>query len=233
MDKLSFIDLKTGFYDYLEVIESKLVFKYIAVLICTLLIAFKMNINLNFIFGISVGIIIIFYMNDKNNTEKTSDNKELLEKIRNICPVPKKLHLYTELVDFVFSIKEFYNYNPLAFQEMLETMESMLDIYENVKIGVLSCKNNYDIANDMKKKSVNNLHSIIFTLENNRLLTTKLSRAIKRLQKLLTKYTNEIIEICQTEIDISGYNNNSHIIDEKGPKAFNVYEKNDYTFDFY
>jgi hypothetical protein len=155
-------------------------------------------------------------------------------KLANIFPPPEKFGKYPELVDFFFSIQDLYKYNPQAYEEVVFNVDSMMTIYEDVKKEVRHCKENHDVAEEKKRNAINALHSIVYSLEDNQVVTRKLNRSVRILQKLLTQFTDEILEDCKLMVDRNGFDTKKHYIElNKGPRAYNEYVQDDFTFDVY
>lgn len=210
------------FFTMAHDIEYPQLFKYIIIFIVASYMFSKVNIGLNNIIGGIIGFIIIFIMIGKTNSQKDSNSNELINKYNSIIPLPTYGSDYPEFIEYLHSIREFYFYNKKEFTGMVENIDLLLKIYEDVKIGVRYCKYHYDIASEKRKNALNHLHSIIYSLEDDKSLEHKLVESIKYLQILTGKYLNNIEKICNTDIERNGYNIEKTKIESNQPNPFNV-----------
>ena len=210
------------FFTMVRDIEYQQLFKYIIIFIISSYMFSKVNIGLNNIIGGTIGMIVIFIMIGKVNSQKNSDNNELMNKYNSIIPLPKNGSKYPEFIEYFHSIREFYFYNKKEFTSMVKNIDLLLKIYEDVKIGVRYCKYHYDIALEKRKNALNHLHSIIYSLEDDKSLQHKLVESIKYLQILTGKYLNYIENICNEDIEQNGYNIEKTKIESNQPAPFNL-----------
>ena len=90
---------------------------------------------------------------------------------------------------------------------------------------------NHHIDNmiDNKKKAINYLHSIIYTMEQNDVIINKLNKSIKILDTLLTYYINEVIDISNKQLKKHGYNISSKKFYKDELDGISINSKNNYT----
>lgn len=220
-------------YNKLVSIPPNDLFKYICVIIFCLLLVRLMNINITIIFGLILGLVIVYLLYDKNELEINTFDDQIKFKLLSIVPKPKNFDNYTKLIQLIYSIRDFYEYNPDIFTNLINSLDSYIRIYEDIKIGIEYCHLNVDVAKQMAKNALNSLHSFIYTIDNNDILEVKLRNAMVELQKLLTYYTNDMITICNSVIDKNGYNTKNKRIHDKGPKEYNLYHNNEYNYEIY
>lgn len=221
-------------YQYINQIEPKNLFKYIIIIFLFFIIFTTVKITKGSLLGLFFGFLLVYYLNSKYRFTKITKKEEDLIKLNNIYPPPENFGKYPDLVDFFFSIQDFYKYNPQAYEEMIFNVESMITIYEDVKKGIRFCKDNYDVAEQKKRNAINSLHSIIYSIEDNQVVTRKLNRAMRILNNILSNYTYKILEKCKGEIEKDGYDNEKHFIElDYHPRPFNEFVKEDFTFDIY
>ena len=210
------------FFTMAHDIQYQELFKYIIIFIIASYMFSRVNIGLNNIIGGIIGIIIVFIMIGKVNSQKDSSSHELINKYNSIIPLPVHGSNYPEIIDFLHSIREFYFYNKRSFTSMVKNIDLLLKIYEDVKIGVIYCKYHYDIASEKRKNALNYLHSIIYSLEDDVSLKSKLLESVKYLQTLSGKYLNYIENICNKDIEQNGYNIEETKIESNQPRPFNI-----------
>lgn len=186
-------------------------------------------------FGTFVGLLIAsaicFFLYQYE--QKTLSTTEKLHQIKTeyIKPQPKKIQDYKDFTDFIFSIQDFYDYNPQAFIELIQSLDTFLNIYENVMIDETLAGDLYSIAKTYKLITLNALHSIIITLPSSKNLTKKFDISLKQYEKMLNDYLYQIYEKNTKYIEKEGYYNNTKIFD-LNISPYNNYKKDDYDIFF-
>jgi hypothetical protein len=165
-------------------------------------------------------LIIIFIWVIKNKKNITNNEKLNNEKLGAVKP---KLSInHPQIVDFLYSIQDFYYHNPQNYEGLIDNVNSFFDAYENCYLDNDLSNYYYQIADDKKTNALNSLHSIIFNLPTNKFSTEKLNRAHQRLETILTQFLNQLYQKCQENIIQYGFNINKKQIDI-GPKGYNIY----------
>jgi len=222
-------------YTEFQKINSESLFQYAIILVTSLLIFKNLNIGLNLVVGLIIAIILIIYYHQKQEIESDTDKKLLIKKEQNIFPaLNKEAYEYPNIIEFIYTIQEFYVFNPQAFEEMIDNVNTFINIVSSVKLGNINCSENYHIAESKMHNSTNAFHSIIYKLPASPKILKKFNRAHRQLYELLHTYLDNIYDRCN-EINIKkGYNNTTKIIDHNSPKPHNFYVNNkDFTYDFY
>lgn len=219
-------------YQLAEKMSNTTTFKY-ATIIVVLLIFFRTKyIGLNIFLALILALVVIAYIQDKNDTKILHEETEKEHKLDSIKPKPENFKGHDDIVDFVYSVQDLYDYNPLAFEEMVDNLDVMLEIRTLLEKGVKNCEHYYQIAENKKNNALNSLHSLIFTIPTSKRLTDKLDRGHKRLETVLNKYLNYMYDICYHDTVKNGYNvERIHI--NLGPKAHNHYFDRDFTYQIY
>lgn len=219
---------------FAEIENSSNTIKYIFLVIIIIFIFFflKLKIELNIIFGTMLAILLILYINHVNQQETIYQDK--LDNFKRDAIIPKSdiISKNITLVNFLYSIQDFYVYNQPAYEEMIEHIEIFLQHYEHAKIANELAGKMYGLALSRKKHSLNNLHSIIYNLPSNKIITKKLNDALQNLDDILSQILEEIRVINKEYIILNGYNSSSVIINT-GPKEANFYEKDYSSFDLF
>jgi hypothetical protein len=203
-------------------IDPKYLFLYIVIIIISILFFRHNNFKIISMIGLIFGIIISYIIYDKNKFKNTSKKEDLRLKQNKLIPQPKYSAKYSEVTEFLYSIREFYQYNRPVFTDLVNSLDSFMILYDDINIGVQRCKDNFDILKDKKYEALNNLHAIIFNLENSEVLIQKIKDAMKFLHKLLNKYYFKAIKICnnQEEYDV---NTTSRFINKYEPEPYNTF----------
>lgn len=205
-------------------ISAKSVFIYLIILCVCVLYFRSLNITLGSFVGLIFAFLFIFllYRNELNTQENEEDLHQL--KAKWILPEPKNIQNYADMTDFIFSIQEFYEYNQQAYENLVDAIDTFLEIYENVLIDNSLAGDSYSLANNQKLLALNELHSIIMTLPSSLLLTNKFNESLHALELLLNKYLYTIYEKNKEYINKNGYFNNSKVI-ELNIAPYNTYSK--------
>ena len=238
-DKISKLNNKinktidNSLYVSLANINSKELFNYFIIIILSIYFFNYINIQFKSVFGIIIGIVIAYIIYNKQVLDISSYNDQLKIKLELIKPTPELFINYPELVEFFYSIREFYDYNRDSFTRCINNIDSFLKIYNDIKIGIKYCDKNIDVVKLLKKKALNNLHSVIFNLEDNFIIEKKLKKSLTTLQKILNIYLNDMIDICNKDIDNNGYNYEKSYIFKDGPSAYNTFLTSNALFDLY
>ena len=156
------------------------------------------------------------------------------EKIDAIRPTPKNFEKFDDVIDFYFSIQDFYKFNPQTYEESIENIEAFFKIYDIIFTGTPQPDYYYQIAESKKNNAINALHALIYNLPNSRIVNEKLIRAHKRLETILNKYLNQLYDHCTQKIIKEGrdwYTRQINI----GPKEYNTYFNlnKSFTYQFY
>jgi len=216
-----------GPYDIISGISSEDLFKYAAVTIILLAI-FRSNIFL----AIFIAFLYIWY--DYNRVRSTHVEPRVQEqlKVESLTPPPINFVDKNDIVDFLFSIQDWYHFNPLAYEEMTGNLEMFFELYTQIKLGSEFCDQYYQLAEMRKLAALNALQSMIFTLPTDKVTMDKFNRAHRRLNTILTGYQNRMYNACQYSLLKNGYNINRSVIN-LGPKEYNTYDDKDFTYQFY
>ena len=225
--------IKKSLYNYLISINSKDLFNYLIISLVCLLFANLLNIQLTSIFGIVVGLLLVYIFYNKKTLEVSSYDNQLKIKLELIRPKPMMFDDYPEIIEFFYSIREFYNYNPEAFSKTVQNVDLILKLYKDIQIGIKDCKLNVDIVKEKKTNPLNHLRSIIYNLENNKILERKLKKALNALHKILNNYEKYVINICNKQIKDNGYDNSKSYIHSNGPKPYNPTINDRFFFTLY
>jgi hypothetical protein len=225
--------IKTSIYNKLASLNSVDLFKYIGIIVICGSVLNVLKFRPNMIVGVILGLMIVYLVYDKKNLTNSTFQDQLKIKLELIKPRPKNFNEYPELIELFYSIRDFYDYNATVFKQVIINVDLMILILNDIKQNIISCKYNVDILQDKKRKVLNNLSSMIFTIENNKLIERKLQKAVLELHKILNNLEKEAIAICNEQIVVKGYNNDRIYIHKKGPQPANIYNNRDNHYEVY
>lgn len=232
-------------YTWLRSLDNKTLITYICIIACSLILFHRCSI----ILALAIAAIIILYLEGKReHQEQIQEEEQLVEeqvtedieqfKKDHIRPAPTTFEDKKDLIDFLFSIQDLYQYNPQAYEEMINSLESFFSLYNIVcagSSGLDYCEYYYTIAESKRRNSLNSLHSIIHNLPQNAshpALTDKLNRAHQRLNTIMTEYINKLYNMCKEDLLKTGYTVFRRPIN-RGPKEYNIYNDEMFSYDFY
>jgi len=221
-----------GIYELIESYNNKEIFRNSVIIIIFLFIFMNLSIGLNIVFGLILAFCCILYLTGKKYSTDKIEIDENNKKLEYLKPTPTKITDDKNIVDFIFSVQDFYVFNPLAFEEFIDNLDAFKTIYLNIFNDSKLSHYYYQIADSKKNNALNAFHSLIFSLPNNKVYTEKFNRAHKRLETILNKYINEIYDECDQNIIKYGYDLKRTPIN-KGPKEYNHYFDKDFSYQFY
>jgi len=115
--------------------------------------------------------------------------------------------------------------------------DQFLILYENLMDNkMVYCNQNVEVAVDYVRHALNNLHSIIYNLDINQIVTKKFHESLREFHVLMYQYVDRIIKKCNSKFNSKQLNTNSSYYDQYGPKPFNYFSDDvhgDPQFEFY
>lgn len=197
---------------HLEDIKPLSIFTYL-ILFTSIIAYVKYNkISFGYVFGVVLAIIIIYLLIIHEKTEVAGDKQ--LHELKNSYIEPKTINInkYEDLTDFVFSVQDFYHYNPPSFIEMITSIDTFLEIYEEVNIDNSLAGSLFVNANEQRLNALNSLHSFIITIPSDKNIIDKLNKSTKTLEQMLNIYLTKIYDINKKYIEKNGvFNDTVHI----------------------
>jgi hypothetical protein len=198
-------DINNSIFLKLKNTDGKLLFKYGIIFIIIFKLLLLSNITFSIFVAIIGSLIYVYFIYDKDSIYSTTKNKQLDFKLNSIFPSPKHIKSHPKLIEFVHSIKDFRLYNEDSFDKMLKCIDNVIQIYNELLIGLHNMPHHIDIMIDNKKKAINYLHSIIYNMEEKPVIINKLNKSIKVLNILLQSYIDKAIDISNKELEKNGY----------------------------
>lgn len=202
----------------IDKVDKVTLFWYIVIIIAILIMFSRMKIELNILVGliISFGIIYVLY-SDYSTVQ--NNTKELFEqKTKLIHPPPKESLKHDRMINFLFSIQDFYVHNPQAYEDMKEHIDYFFKLYNEATRNSQMAGNNYQLLQDQKHNALNSLQSILYRVPFHKQYDQKLQRSVVTLRQILDGYIYKVYEIYEEELYNTGYSSNIRIID-KGPEG--------------
>lgn len=216
----------------LDNLDTKTIFIYCIIVVVLLFIAKIVNLKLSFIFFLIVAIVIIYLINKYKSKEKSSmeqqtlttqqlANEQLQSKLNAIkTDSTQNLDKYPDLVDFLYSIIDYKAVNEQVFNDLVLDLDNFVQTYQKVMTNSNTCcTQNLEITRQYSRNAINDLHSMIFTLDVDTCTTKRLDQNILRLRSILDKYSAQMENKCDSK-------NATNSTNSKSPHPFNYYQQN-------
>lgn len=194
---------------------NKKEYMIIIVIFCLL---FKIFNNSYIITIIMFSIMCIFFI-----LYKQKINTVNAVKINTLYPKSKYVEKSPDIYNFLFSVQEFYDYNPNIYTNMIINLDKFLEIYNDVLIDNSFAGKYYDIINDLKYEILSLFQSFIFKLPDDNFVVRKYNDAKYKLEDILNKYTTHVFNINREYIKKNGINNTTDLLSKyKLKESYNV-----------
>jgi len=216
-------------------LDNKTLFFYVVIFIFIIFAFSTINLGLNMVYGTVVAYFIIYYLYHNYTKKQETENKTKSFQEANLLPKPEIFQNYQDITKFLFSIQDFYIYNPQAYEDMTENLSNFFRTFEETLNNPTQSGINYGLMKTYGKNATNSLHSIIFNLPNDTQYTRKLNEAIIIIQEILDKYLIKIIDLQKKNLYENGYNVGTKLINnEIAPyNTFDNGAKSMYSFDLF
>jgi hypothetical protein len=228
--------------DFFEGMAKIDFFNYCVIIVIFLAIFSRLHIGLNIVFGLVLAVLLVMYFKSKKTEENNKIEQDQNTKVNMIKPASKIISKYPEFNDFLYSIQEFYGFSPPNYENMVDSIEDFIILYENGLFVQENAGIYYELAEKKKSDALNALHSIIFsiTATEKKYYVDKISDACDQLSFMLSSYLYELYQINDRYIMKNGYNINTKVnLKESDPKPSNFFLDLDenlsgkYTYEIY
>lgn len=180
------------------------IIKLILIFIGIYIVLYILNVNIHLIVTLVLFGIVFYYLWSTREEEKLFilTNKKN-EKFNN--KIPSVLNKYDDILNFLYYISDFKQYNEKVYDDLLTNLNDFFSLMEDYQI-IQGTKKKLmeDVIFDTKNKILDGLSSLIYSFNNNPILTKKLNDSIQKLNDIL----NENIKKLNIKIDyIDAFNN--------------------------
>lgn len=207
-------------------------FWYTVILIGTIYAFSRIDIKLSVVYGTFIVLIVLYFLNTEYVNTKNTINDILKIKNDSILPKTERLVNYNDIVNFLFSIQDFYIYNPQAYEDMVQSLDIFFMFYEEVINNNELAGEHYDILNDKRRLALNSLQSLIYNFPVHVGYTHKLNKSVDILNAILQTYLNNVRLINDNNIYKNGYNMTTKLITNDTVVPYNTFSKKE-NFDMY
>lgn len=220
-----------GIYYYLSNIDRKYLLYYFFIGIVLFNMIDYLNFSIKQFISFMVMIFFIYVINDMNSFNSINEMEEIELKLNSIIPKPDNFHLDSGIIELIYDISVFRQFNEPVFDKLVELIDNFLKI----KLYALSDDKYYvkhlETLKTFKNKILNHLQSLTITIPDNE--EPKLQKTVNTLHKILNIHIDEI-----KNLSISRNNENDITIDYnivKSDDNIASFSKNEYNdkFDIY
>jgi len=209
---------------------------YLIIFIIFLVIAQYLYISLTTIFLLFIALLVCYIIYSRKQIDRVSTEEELKIKTELIIPRPMRIDNYPDLIDFLFSIRDFYYINPNAFYGIVQNVDNFIQLYDEIMNDrMIYCTQNAEVANGFVRNAENNLQSMIYNLDIDQNITRKFHQSLREFTLIMRQYMARIITKCNADFNEKDINNHSKYYHEYGPHPYNYYNIKDKetTFEVY
>jgi len=217
------------FYTYIHDISAKYIFISVCIILICLVYFRRLNINLPIIFGLGVGLIIVYYVIDRRNTKQLDTDQLYDKKLNAIVPKPLDISTHREMIDMLYDIRNYYFDNQQSFEDMIKYINEFFDTYTYGLEHQGNSGKIYNQLEDMKINILNNLFSIEHKIDRPK-PSKEIPKFCQQMEKILNNYMN-IIYKKFTEEKVMGKINTNTELPHRGARPYNQY--NNGYFDYY
>jgi len=168
---------------------NKNITEMISIFLITYIILYILKVDLLLIVSFVIFGSYFYYKYSVREKEKDMiiKNSHNVEKYKN--ELPSVIDKHDKIVNFLFYISDFKQYNELVYSSLLVDLNDFLTLVDDYKIiHPNQHKLMEDVLFDTKSKILNGLSSFIYSFNNSPVLRNKLEESIKKLNNILLNY---------------------------------------------
>lgn len=217
---------ESGLYNYIKDIDQTDRFIYFSIVIGSVVVATRIGnhglISASGVIGLIVGLIVVHYL--KERWDNTGDtflttmtnilNSDIMKPSKN-----RYLGNNSELVIFLDDHREYYQYNPVLWRNLVRNVDNFLHVSHDIEVGTERYNLDYDQLKETKRKILNQFQSYIHTIPHMENSNDKFHRGMERLQRLLN-YEIDIVHQLITSKNSKGVDTSSAFHYKNHPTAY-------------
>lgn len=186
-------------YNIINRLDKKQFFYIFFIIIFSIGIIKIIEPNNTLIIGILLSFIIIFFYISKVIYIKDTSDNTLQYKYNSLLIKPESLILkYPNIINFLYDIREYYEYNLTALDELIIELNNFFILYDDLIIhNYIDCEYIYDNLSGIKLKLINILSTYIYSIPDDIYLIDNLAIKQKEFDTILQEYLNNIINNCK------------------------------------
>ena len=217
--------INKSFYKFINDIQSKNILIYVIIISIFITIFGEFNLNIGHIIGIVFGIIIIYYFNDYYTIQYEDEIQTTEMKLNSIIPKPSFFYIDATIIDLVYNLLEFSNFNPSDFAKMIYNIDNLFKLELDFEKGVANCDFIYDNVRQLKKDALNNMVNILNSIPAIDSLRKKFTEGIKTMQIYLQDHLDKIKGECLKQRNVNGgISSESHLMENVNEEPMDKYD---------
>lgn len=189
-------------YQYVKDIDVTDKFEYIIIVAAVILLATRIGyhglISSSGLFGLVIGVIITFYLIEKRKHQGDTFITAMRKILNSDIMKPnwnKYIHGNSELIIFLNDHREYYQYNPQLWRDMVSSMNNFQRTISDIEIGTTRYNLDYDQLKETKKKILNRYQAFIHTMPHTENSNNKFHKGSDRLEQLLNQEIDHIHQL--------------------------------------
>lgn len=215
--------------------DGTTIFLYFVIIVTIFAVLKNIDMGINILVALILSCVIILFLNSLYVDKKKEVENIREEKYNSINPKTETIRSYPEIVDFLFSIQDFYMYNVPSYEDMVDSLDNILVLYDESKTDNSKAGINYGLIMGEQKQAVNSLHAIIYNIPSDPRYIDKLDEAVQDLDTIIFNILDDVYNLNRLYVFNNGYDRyTTNISNINSPKPENYYNKDDiYTFDVF
>lgn len=182
------------------------------------------------VIALIAGMIVFYFLNDKQKTKLSSYNEELEYRLKVIRPQPQHFYTDPDVINIFYNIREFRVYNPDAYGKAVQAADIILGLHEDVNLGTKDCSWDIQEAKRQLKLCLNNLHSMIYKMPNAPRIyekyrpdpvMKKYKDMLKTIHIVLRRHIDDMYNRCKKQVDSIPITKWTHFPDNQSPTGWN------------
>ena len=212
------VNQNQNIYSILTNIEDPNKVLYIFIIAGSIYFFSKLNISINIIFGLIIGVLLVYYQYNKNKVSTDNFNEDMMFRIQAINTITKKnnnyLYIDTDLVELISNIIDFRVKSIKDFDDFVHQINQFLKIKYQTELGVKQYGDNIDVAKILANNALNKLTTFFHNIEDDPVSIEKLEGSIKILKEILYNHIDVMIRDCNKKQLENGITHNTKFIEE-------------------
>ena len=212
------------FYNILNTENKQFLFMYFMIMIFAIFVSnnIKCDIkySINMVISILFGSIIIYYLYTHDKTNNLTQNTIIQKKFDVISSENNILEEYPEIINFLFDMNIFKNYNFKNYLKLVSEFEIFTKNYEYCIVDNNLINKYYSILLDNKINILETIDNFTHIIDSN-VLYDLLQQNKQSAEKITNNMLKNINNLQKQNIYHNGYNINTKIIFSDNIKPFN------------
>jgi hypothetical protein len=202
-------------YQYLQNIDDtdKVVYFGLTVIIALILVRF--NPSWQVLVGLAVGAGVIYYLADRKLFLADSYLYRMLEILASSKFDParnRELYLDAQLAEFLHEVREFHNYNPALYRNLVHQCNEFLRLADQINKGTAAYQLDFRNLRHQKYQILNLYQSAIVSMPYTQATKEKFEKGLTTLKTLLNRHIDDIQRLTVTRDQERGVDTNSAFV---------------------